>query len=93
MTPSDQHRSDCLDAAEGEPDVAERVAKALGDGGGWVDHDGGPCPFPQIEVRLADGHLERGDPRDFYWRHPGTNNDIVAYRLLGPLPAALVKGD
>lgn len=86
----DQHERDCLDAAEG-------LAKALGGSDGWIDHDGGECPLGRfrghIEIRLANGRVLPGRARGFYWKHLATPHDLVAYRLRGPLPAGLVKGD
>jgi hypothetical protein len=57
------------------------------DADGWVDWNGSTkeCPLPNgtpHEVRFRAGTTSRDDsPETWSWRHEGSPNDIVAYRV------------
>ena len=49
--------------------------------------DGGKCPvddLDHVECRFADGAMDRGYAKEFYWGRTYPQADIVAYRINGP---------
>jgi len=56
---------------------------------GWVEHQGGPCPVPEMsfpEIMLRNGNRGAHLAFDLIWEHDGRSDDIVAYRPEQPVP-------
>lgn len=80
-----------------DPKDSNTVTSAQVNDGEWIEWHGGECPVgpsTPIEVEFAGGNKNlHSQPGDMRWGHCGSNNDIVAYRLVKApaLPDGLAK--
>jgi hypothetical protein len=58
---------------------------------GWIEWNGGKCPVKSsvpVYVKLRDGYTDSDKDigpvpaRYWPWRHKGSGNDIIAYRVV-----------
>lgn len=52
----------------------------------WHSWQGGECPLPDglwVDIDRRDGLGNRGYSTDYSWRHTGTGNDIIAFKVTG----------
>lgn len=73
-----------------EPDEPTPNA-ALTKEGDWITHDGGPNPVPgqrvDFKIRVEQKAVAMSSDK-LRWHHWGHSDDIIAYRLATPSPAA-----
>lgn len=67
-----------------EPAATVNDPLTVADADGWIKWEGGECPvskFDTVEVQFRDGHTNVAMAYEFLWRHCGSLDDIIAYRL------------